>query len=622
MGAETGDYFPEQLVRDLEMSSAMFAAKNMSAGIPLSTSFIDDKGRLRASLFPYRRASSPGLHSGFAHIPSLGPIEERESMVSFLNQRGNQEDTTDGDSFADSEASGGMIAPSVPFREQSVVTAATSLVSAGNIPSPTGSLPCDKSRIYSWIEGDSDMEDLDFTAEDKTGFLSPRPPTPPVSDNSVRAVMKTAVVHHRPRRDKGCLHRRSQSLVTDQSTKPQRRLSGRSATAKLQSTTPLRSPQPDFHHSTTTFGVKSWALRQESPPAHAVMETPLSDMMDVDPMASLPSLVPAAASPCPDYNSDSEAEERDSSIAATTRRVPHTEVYISPSPPPSPPPTVQHLLNGSTQAFTASPPFDEMPRALPLPPDVVETLRVSVACFPETMLLTSSLTLETIRANAKRVRLPQQGGKLPFSGNSSSRQNAGRSIWRKVSSYRRGGRWSREDAADIDVAPEPPKPWMAIKNIFGGASDYMCDALYAHIVAYNYICALLPTHAPVPAAPSSPMPSRHDEIPKKAASLLGLAQRDTTHDRPDTARDSRPHSSWRRSGRPASNSASLVQEATLRDVQAGLTRCIMGLVTTARTMAEEDGKGIDKGVVLEGRSGDEYLMRSLVEVVRLSEEAC
>ena len=48
----------------------------------------------------------------------------------------------------------------------------------------------------------------------------------------------------------------------------------------------------------------------------------------------------------------------------------------------------------------------------------------------------------------------------------------------------------------------------------------------------------------------------------------------------------------------------------------------MGLVTTARTMAEEDGKGIDKGVVLEGRSGDEYLMRSLVEVVRLSEEAC
>jgi len=65
------------------------------------------------------------------------------------------------------------------------------------------------------------------------------------------------------------------------------------------------------------------------------------------------------------------------------------------------------------------------------------------------------------------------------------------------------------------------------------------------------------------------------------------------------------------------------QEAALRDVQAGLTRCVMGLVATARTMAEEDGKGIGKGVVvLEGRAGDEYLMRSLLEVVRMSEEMC
>ncbi|KAH8170036.1 hypothetical protein LIA77_10580 [Sarocladium implicatum] len=610
-----GDYFPEQLVRDLEMSSAMFAAKNMSAGIPLSTSFIDDKGRLRASLFPYRRASSPGLHSGSAHVPSLGPVEERESMVSFLNQRGTHEDTTDGDSFADTEASGGMIAPSIPFREQSVVTAATSLVSGGNIPSPTGSLPCDKSRIYSWIEGDSDMEDLDFTAEDKTGFLSPRPPTPPVSDNSVGSVMKTAVVHHRPRREKGSLHRRSQSLATDLPLKPQRRLSGRSATAKLQSTPPLRSS--DFHHSTTTFGGQGWASRQPSPPAHAVMETPLPSMLDLGPMTSLPSLVPAA-SPHLDYDSDSEEEP----IRAATGRAPKNEVYIRPSPPPSPPPTVQHVLNGSTQAFTSSVTLDDGPRALPLPPDVVETLRVSVVCFPETMLLTSSLTLETIRTNAKRVRLPQNGGKGPFSSTSSPRQTTGRSIWRKVSSYRRGGRWSRDDAGDMDVTPEPPKPWMAMKNIFGGASDYICDALYAHIVAYNYICALLPAQAPISVTPSSPTLSTNDEIPKKAASLLGLSQKEAVSDRPGTSRDARPHTSWRRSGRPTSNTASPVPESTLRDVQSGLTRCIMGLVATARTMAEEDGKGVGRGVLLEGRAGDEYLMRSLVEVVRLNEEAC
>ena len=33
--------------------------------------------------------------------------------------------------------------------------------------------------------------------------------------------VKTAVVHHRPRREKGSLHRRSQSLATDLPLKPQ-----------------------------------------------------------------------------------------------------------------------------------------------------------------------------------------------------------------------------------------------------------------------------------------------------------------------------------------------------------------------------------------------------------------
>ncbi|KAL2210087.1 hypothetical protein CC79DRAFT_1365494 [Sarocladium strictum] len=627
MGAETDAYFPEQLVRDLEMSSAMFAAKNMTAGVPLSTSFVDDKGRLRASLFPYRRSASPGLHSGPAHIPSLGPIEERESMVSFLNQRNSQGDTTDGDSFADTEASGGMVGPCIPLREQSVVTAATSLASAGNLPSPKDPLPCDNSRIYSWIEADSDMEDHDYTAEYKGGFLSPRPPTPPESDNSLCARKGPVGLHHGSQ-VKRSLHRRSQSLAIDiPSMKPQRRLSGRSASAKLQSTPPLRDSKPEFHNSTTTFGGPGRVRRQASPPAHAVMQTPLPDDMDLDDMSSLPSLV--AASPQLDDDFDDELGNDDNMYPVTypARELRH-EVYIRPSPPPSPPPTVQHVLTGNMQTFALSSSVEDGPRAVPLPPEVVETLRVSVTCFPETMLLTSSLTLETIRTYAKKVRHPHLGGiKLLAPSSAPPRQTAGKSIWRKVSSYRRGARSMKEEAGEVEAAPEPPKPWLAVKNIFGGASDYICDALYAHAVAYNYISALVPAQLPQSHSCPSPTFSVRDDIPRKAASLLGLSQQSTAADGAGATRSSSgPLSSWRRGSRTSSQPSSpshMQQEAALRDVQVGLTRCVMGLVTTARTMAEEDGKGIGKGlVVLEGRAGDEYLMRSLLEVVRLSEEMC
>lgn len=623
MGAETDTYFPEQLVKDLEMSAAMFAAKNLSAGVPLSSSFVDDKGRLRTSLFPYRRSISPGLHSGPSHIPSLGPIEERESIVSFLNQRGYHEDSTDGDSFTDTDGSGAMVPPSVPLREQSVVTAATSLTSSGNLPSPSGFLPCDKSRIYSWIEADSDMEDHDYTADDKAGFLSPRPPTPPQSDNSFVAVKGQQGGGSSQSHAKRSRHRRSQSLAIEVSTKlPQRRLSGRSAKAKLQSTPPQRA-QADFHHSTTTFGGPGWTPRQGSPPAHAVMETPLPEPMEIDEMSSLASLVAMNSH----IDDDIDYDDNDSMYPAVNAKpTSRNEVYIRPSPPPSPPPTVQHLLTGSVQNFSIPSSLDDAPRVVPLPPEVIETLRVSVTCFPETMLLTSSLTLETIRTYAKKVRHPHLGS-ITLRSQSPPRHNPGRSIWRKVSSYRRGGRFSKEDMGDMDVVPELPKPWMVVKNIFGGASDYICDALYAHAVAYNYISALVPAHHSPPNACPSPTLSTGDDIPRKAASLLGLSQKDSATDGQSAPRSSSgPLSSWRRNSRHSSQPSSptyLQQEAALRDVQAGLTRCVMGLVATARTMAEEEGKGIGKGVVvLEGRAGDEYLMRSLLEVVRLSEELC
>lgn len=76
---------------------------------------------------------------------------------------------------------------------------------------------------------------------------------------------------------------------------------------------------------------------------------------------------------------------------------------------PSPRPTlrsVQSWLNSSLQPYPRSLAGDDVPKVVPLPPEAMETLRVLIACFPETMLLTKSLTIETIHTYSRKVRQP------------------------------------------------------------------------------------------------------------------------------------------------------------------------------------------------------------------------
>ncbi|TLS21974.1 uncharacterized protein PpBr36_09466 [Pyricularia pennisetigena] len=171
---------------------------------------------------------------------------------------------------------------------------------------------------------------------------------------------------------------------------------------------------------------------------------------------------------------------------------------------------------------------------IPLPPDVLETLSVCTSSFPETMLLCSSLSVETIRTYSRKVKRPDspensETRKLLLDGSAPTHptlpptppQSAGFSRWRfssmlspmkSTASFmtsssgnnnnnnhgeqpryssestpsRSVRRSSKTQAGRGSLALAHPD-FARFKCIFPGVADYLCDALYAHIVVYNYI---------------------------------------------------------------------------------------------------------------------------------------
>lgn len=301
-------------------------------------------------------------------------------------------------------------------------------------------------------------------------------------------------------------------------------------------------------------------------------------------------------------------------------------IYIQETPPPSPLPTVESWLDGSNPPCLPQIPVDDLAKAVPLPPDIIETLRVSIACFPETMLLSSSLTIETIRTYSKKVRHPSTDiwNESPVDP---AAPGPRRSIWKKVVSHGResiGTRRHRlhmyEDGAHQDAVASPA-PWASLRHVFGGCSDYICDALYAHIVAYNYV-SRVPRNQPTSQRASTSY-SKHqsEDIPKKAATLLGLSA-PQTHLTPNVGRFAKKFSTPLTAmgfGKDEVPSTTAQDNAT-RNIESGLLRCISRLVATAKMMAEE-GSGEDRLVDVEPQEVDMIFVRSLCEIVRISEEA-
>ncbi|CAH0016736.1 unnamed protein product [Clonostachys rhizophaga] len=577
-------YFPELLAKDLERSAIIIASQNLPLGNP-ETRASEVKGATSSHGWPSRHPQTPQHQSASRPVRQLGSIQERRSVVSFVDYGAHTDySTTDDDSFYANEGYISTVCPSSIARHELMTsTAATSLASNISVPSLNKTLSYDSKLEHSWIDPDSDEDEPDQMVENHIGSLSPRPPTPPVSE--------------------------------------------------LGTKTSASSPtSPSFSPTDTSFRDRPRAMSLQDNEKVARGSSTRSRRSARPSDDSNPSIQP------PYIHDDSDSDE----VSIAPRKTSQNPVFIRPSPPPSPLPTVQSWLHGNALSYAAQCQGEDLAKAIPLPPNIVETLRVSIACFPETMLLTSSLTIETIRVYSRKVRQPS----IELVNNLAPDppvENPRKSLWKRVVTYKRGASTSPRDRtrspspteqslkspSSSSLPPPSPKTWLPLKSVFGCCSDYICEALWAHIVAYNYISALIP-RAPHQAKSnrhrsSTSNDSQKDEIPKKAASILGLAASQggsiPSIERP-TLNKLRTSSSWtlnkegmvaEQSSRAASN------ENTTREIQTGLMRCIVRLIATAQLMSE-DNKADEKIVEMETRGVDMLFTRSLCEIVRMSEE--
>jgi hypothetical protein len=258
------------------------------------------------------------------------------------------------------------------------------------------------------------------------------------------------------------------------------------------------------------------------------------------------------------------------------------------------------------------------------------------------MLLTSSLSIETIRAYSRKFKTFPPGARLDAPASPSSLPYPSRkwTLGRILYSSRRSNassntlpsgehRSSGAGRDSVDTAsshPAAPPPWTALRTVFDSAPEHLCDALYAHIVAYNYVSSLRECRPhPTPSSPPPPLrPStsnsgfgrpRNDggaAIPRKAAALLGLDGPEPqsrssvdTHGTRSTSAETQPR-----------------REGALRELLVGLSRCIGRLIVTLKegrtdvvASGGEDGEAGAANVDV-----DMFLAKALCEVVRCSED--
>ncbi|PNY30075.1 Uncharacterized protein TCAP_00007 [Tolypocladium capitatum] len=631
------EYFPEVLAQDLELSVDVFAAKKMTAGMPVSSRSLEDGGKPRA----YRMAPSSPYLAASVRVQSLGAIQERRSTVSFLDQQEPRVDdaTSDLDSRSSTGASEDMAPPSFRHRE-SVMTAATSLASTNGKPSlkrssPPPDAPCESS----WID-DSDGEEQDDRNMCNDGSPSPRPPTPPGSDldSGVTGLERIDLRGHWGYNE-AAIHRKSHSVsggspISTSRTKVSRtsfdmptRPSHTAGTMRYEAHEPTnRSQVPALFIAPRPISPRP----EQTRPQRTHKTTDTADRALGKPLK--PNVL-AEPSPVSEDFADSEAETMLSTGMTAFPRPNHT-VYTQPPSPLLALRSVHSWLNSSPQPYPRSLHNEELTRAVPLPPDAMETLRVSIACFPETMLLSSSLTIETIRTYSKKVRQPSlellRSPSVRSPTPESPPQASRRSLWRKVvpskrtspGPERRHNHSSDESSvgSSSDGSVDAPKPWGPLKNVFGCCSDYICDALYAHIVAYNYISALVARNPPLPPRTYGhrASDSQQEDIPKKAASLLGLTSTGdvaTAGFNRRTRRLTAPLGTWHREETVNGQTAA---SANHENMQSELLRCISQLVATAKLMAET---GEESMLDTEVEDSDKLFLRSLCEIVRIAEEA-
>ena len=682
----------ERLIQDLEDSAAVFVSRSMTAGFPLQQHFANLPTDKR---YPYRQQQHPErLHlqsqpivtktrplslmiGDTQGLPTVADVDEQDDM---LKLAGECSDTA-------SDSSLGMVPPSIRTREQSVTTAATSI--SGRCSSLLSQQPHSPSSITharterkfhgSWFdtEADHSQESHIFcTSETKiitsplqspltsSGFenstmdsISPDGIARPSSSAAFAAPVRLSSPVERPHTSAGQSFREKPRIIEIQ---PQVAVPKRSSSLKrpfqqFAPTSPTISYQEPFTRYSANTNEGDAADTETSllvshsstlpllatPTGRTVIDASRASSLELPYRERAHRRIPTISSPSqivqsPLIGDDDTLLERD---------MPNPR---EPTQKPAPV-DVRSWLDSSVESNPSQNfrfvPSTSMP-AIPLPPEVIETLRISISCFPETMLLTSSLSIETIRTYSRKLRQPMRRPDNLPDDDQSTRSSSGNSTKQRKRwnlsgfMHSRGGKrdqssWPAMEALGTLDSPQSEMPtcWASIKNIFPTGSAHLCDALYAHLVAYNYISTL----CPLPQMPSSAtMPGSilgtsdsesYDggrKVPKKAASLLGL--NDTATDEYNAAVNMGHRrgmsgmfgfgNGHKISSRNRGN-ASSTNGSALRDIQAGLSRCISQLVVTIKLTTGESAVG--KGT-MSAEMIDPLLMRALCEVVRCSEE--
>lgn len=355
--------------------------------------------------------------------------------------------------------------------------------------------------------------------------------------------------------------------------------------------------------------------------------------------------------------------------------------------------------------------------------EILENLRIMVSGFPDTMLSTECLTVQTIQNYARKLRIgdfknerivPRGSDELSINKSPTTLDFSSQHVDRKASfgnlklmTSLRGkfssrfassptSSLSRENSEEpwppidnriptVRCNSSPSRPSAthekdryitALRSIFPTGTDYLLDALYAHIIVYNYINALCggfphlhqngngaardplqlrshpSTNLFVPAGVTSladlqlqedaadggesdfyrefllSSPSQTAVVPSKAAAMLGLGSTNMGQPvRPPPGTLGGRSSKLRKTTPPgASFAASLESEATLRHLRDNISRNIYRLVETvksASSVAKGKQQEDDEDGAIMGPNGKELeptLMRAMCEVVRCYEE--
>ncbi|KAI2617156.1 hypothetical protein GGR54DRAFT_216391 [Hypoxylon sp. NC1633] len=672
---------PELLAVDLEASKEVFKSRQLTAGAP-APALEDDGSKRRYSLQDSSLGAAPPSHllDMMSRAKSLQNVHEKQTRFLTIRHESRQ-NNSDSDTTS-SESSGGLVPPSIGTRDASIATTATSVTSerielriqtkhavqtnkqAGeswmdfdvedatsperrynsmvNIPSPT--------TQYLSLQGDlGDSRSLSLNSAVTRPKLDGPSPTFPAAITSSGADGQQIII---------------KKPLTCPTTFPKRRSSlqhGNYPVLPQINVSPSLPASPGLSLKMRPDGVVGSSDLNMSPSV-----PPRTSPDEGDAYGDGKTISPSVA--------DFERNEAQRSAGAEDYQVPE----IAP-----PGVDVESWLESAVDNFPyyAQTKVDGGHTPLPLPPEVIDTLRVSIACFPETMLQCSSLSIETIRSHSKKLRY-QAGSpaslysESPTSANSPDLSKQSKWKWLQLKKQTSSSsqrpcspqRSGSAESSDLRYSPSWPRKsaWTTIQNLFPAGSDYLCDALYAHLVAYNYITSLCPRTALVnptsrPSSKSSTAPSDislglsidlrtsidircstsdSNTIPQKAASLLGL-QDDLTgpipgppSSRTNTLRGKRSFfaasksSPYDEGSRPTTATGGFGRrrplqsdhnEQVLRDLRLGLARCISRLVATLRMTNGGSAAGTD-GVVQPKREEDPDFMRALCEIVRLSEE--